>query len=370
MFFILFFIIGIFFVLSGGNFFIYITLVKMFDVGPRGRIFLLYIFGFLSISFFLSSVLLYNFQVPFFKIYYLFSALWIGISFYLMQFSVIAWLIWIFANFWDIRISNRALGLFVLAGALAISVYGVYNTQKIIIKEIRVGVRGLPEAWQDKTALQITDAHLGAINGIRFSKNIAAAANKVKPDVVFITGDLYDGTLDNNSAQISPLDGISAPDGIYMVSGNHENYVGMEKVGKELENTKIRLIDDEILILNGVQLAGIGYPVNEQPKNYDSYLEKINPDLPAILLYHSPDLKEIKSAIKYGVDLQLSGHTHRGQLFPANFITGLIFQGLDYGLHTFGDFSIYTSCGVGTWGPPMKTTCRPEIIAIKFFNLR
>ncbi|MFH0856693.1 MAG: hypothetical protein V1860_02235 [bacterium] len=153
-------------------------------------------------------------------------------------------------------------------------------------------------------------------------------------------------------------------DKIFYVIGNHETYLGVEKAFQVLKETNVTALDDKMVEINGLQILGISY-AQDAAKDFKKIAarENYNPDKPCILLYHSPT--HLKEARELGFDLQLSGHTHLGQLFPFSFITKLIYGAYDYGLHEIGDFSIYTTNGAGTWGPPMRTGNRPEIAVFK-----
>jgi predicted MPP superfamily phosphohydrolase len=146
-------------------------------------------------------------------------------------------------------------------------------------------------------------------------------------------------------------------------------------------------LDNEVVDLEGLQLVGISFPPFEGPraaKNPIQLKGELDEGKPSILMYHTPtDVGHTKNnprerhyetywtpntrfafARENGIDLQLSGHSHKGQLFPFGFITRLTYKGYDYGLHKEGAFTLYTSSGVGTWGPPMRTGCTPEIVVI------
>lgn len=181
-----------------------------------------------------------------------------------------------------------------------------------------------------------------------------------KADFVFITGDLFDGTGDDLYRFIEPLTRLKVP--IYYITGNHETYLGVEKAVAAIEKTKIKLLRDEIVDLGGIQLIGIDYPQRGWKKDIAPVLEKIDRTKPSILLYHEP--AQIETAKRFDVSLQLAGHTHNGQMWPMKIFTFLIYKGFDHGLHQMGDFSLYTTSGAGTWGPPMRIGSTPEIVII------
>jgi uncharacterized protein len=246
------------------------------------------------------------------------------------------------------------------------SIYGVWNALHPRLKYITVTIPNLPEQWKGKKIVQVSDTHLGHLYGVDFAEKVAMMVDSVEPDIVAITGDIFDGmdaSLDNFA---KPLSDIKAKKGIFYITGNHETYLGAEKVARSLKKTDIRLLNDEVVDVDGLKVVGILYPDRSGTnKDVPAILEKLKKDFsgqPTIFLFHSPTY--IKEAKRAGVNLQLSGHTHRGQLFPLNAITHLVYGRYHNGLHTGGSYSIYTTNGTGTWGPLMRTGHRPEIVVI------
>jgi uncharacterized protein len=159
---------------------------------------------------------------------------------------------------------------------------------------------------------------------------------------------------------IAPFSRIKAP--IIYILGNHETYLGVDKVERVIRKTKIKLLRDQIVEIGGLQIIGIDYPPREQSKNLEPVLETMDKGKPTILLFHRPS--QVETARRYPIALQLSGHCHNGQMYPMQIFNYLAFKGLSHGLHQFGDFTIYTTSGVGTWGPPMRIGSTAEIVII------
>lgn len=206
---------------------------------------------------------------------------------------------------------------------------------------------------------------MGHIHGMDFLANIVKQLNTINPEMVVITGDLFDGMDGKLTSLLRPLNDLTPPSGIYFVTGNHETLIGSDKVIEALQSTNITVLNNKCITLHGLQLVGIGYPPWGERTDIRTIIGSINyfdKNQPSILLYHEP--KYIDQAKEMGIHLMLSGHTHKGQLFPFGFITSLVYGGHDYGLYTDGDFSQYTSSGIGTWGPPMRTGNAPEIVVI------
>lgn len=156
---------------------------------------------------------------------------------------------------------------------------------------------------------------------------------------------------------------MSAPRGVYYSFGNHDLYLGFDRA-KELLKEPVQVLDNRLVTVDGLQIIGLSYSFNKDFDLEKEILEQVgyNQSQPSILLFHEP--KNILLAKNAKIDLQLSGHTHRGQLFPINWIVRGIYQGYGYGLFQEGDFSLIVTNGVGTWGPPLRTSGRGEIVKI------
>lgn len=178
-----------------------------------------------------------------------------------------------------------------------------------------------------------------------------------------------------------------AKNAILFVTGNHENYIGLNRALSVLGKTRINILHNEAIDIDGLQIIGISYPGVKEIDEIQGLakLSQNSPSkIPRILLFHTPTSinpgdgdgadrhfatywvpdTSYSAARKLAVDLQLSGHTHAGQIFPFGYLTRLLYKNFDYGLRRLNGFSIYTTCGVGTWGPPMRTGNQPEIVVL------
>lgn len=348
---------------------LYKSIVKFFGVvSPVIKKLLIGILIFLSVAFILSTLWSRFQDNLFIRIFYIFSGIWYGLFLYLLIASLGVWIIiWILkAAGVQVNITPIASIAFILA--LSYTAWGVWNAFHPIVKNIEVNIKNLPSQWQGKTIVQLSDVHLGHVHRPAFMKRIAEDTNALKPDIIFITGDLFDGMGDSLIDFVEPINELQAPEGIYFVTGNHETYLGLQKAYSILAKTKIKILNNELVNIDGLQIIGLSYPALGEEKNIKSSiaaLKDFDPSGPSILLYHSPYPSSIKQAKEAGINLQLSGHTHQGQVFPFEFISWLVYQGFDYGLHKGGNFSEYTTNGQGTWGPPLRTGNTPEIPFIK-----
>ncbi len=344
----------------------YFSLVKFFDVANLAvRNILLGSLIFLGASFILSMMLSHWRDNLFTRAYYLFSGVWVGLLINLLLFLVVGWLVVWLGKLGNVAIKGEIIGIIVVVFAIAYSVYGAWNAFNPFVKQIDVSIENLPKEWVGKKIVQLSDIHLGHVYQDQYMVKIAEKVNALKPDVIVITGDLFDGTDGKLDIFVKPLNMLSAPKGVFYVTGNHETYLGLEETFNILKKTKLIPLRDEVKNVDGLQFIGIDYPERMETKDVAQVIgkmENFDSTKPSVLLWHIPT--QIAAIKKLGISLQLSGHTHEGQLFPFGIITHFLFKGYDYGLKKEGSFSIYTSSGLGGWGPPMRTQQRSEIVEI------
>jgi predicted MPP superfamily phosphohydrolase len=212
----------------------------------------------------------------------------------------------------------------------------------------------------------VSDLHLGHVRGSEFARNLVATIRQLRPEIVFLAGDLYDGAFADLDELAGPLRSLNAPLGNYFVAGNHEEMHNHHGHLRAAQNAGLRLLNNEKIIVDGLQIVGVHHYDAARPERLSKVLESaaIDRSQPSVLIVHAPD--QLATAEQAGISLQLSGHTHRGQFFPWTWITGLIYKQFVYGLQRFGDMVVYTSSGAGTWGPPLRVGSRPEIVLIQF----
>jgi predicted MPP superfamily phosphohydrolase len=356
-------------ILFGGHLFLYRSFVRFFGISSAGlKNILLAIFIFLSLSFIIASFWSRWQDNLVSRFFYLFSGLWLGLAIYLVFAALLVWLVIGFGKISGISLNIFALALTVFLAAGIYSGWGAWNAFHPVIKNVEVKIKNLPESWRGKTIVQISDLHLGLVQRPSFLRAIAKKVNQVEPDLILFTGDLFDGMGDNLPEFIGPFNILEAKQGIFFVTGNHETYLGIDKAFAILKETKIKILNDELVDLAGLQIIGLGYPKMNDKKSVAGVIKNLKDfdvKKPSILLYHAPFASDVTEAKNAGVSLYLAGHTHQGQLYPFSFITKLVYKGYDYGLRQESNFSIYTSAGAGTWGPAMRTGNRPEIVVIK-----
>lgn len=306
----------------------------------------------LTVLFPVASIIERSFSNGFIRAFYTISAIWIGMIFFLF-FSLV--IFEIFNAF--IKIPKYEAGIFILIAAGIITFISIITALNISIQTIQIPMENLDK---DYKIVQLSDVHIGTVHNSRYLKNIVADVNSIDPDFVVITGDLFDGSGKLVEYNISSLNDINAD--IFFVTGNHERYIGLDEVFGLLNKTKIKIIRNQVIDYGGIQIVGVDDGENEFTKE-NPVLKglEISKSMPSILLFHRPiGLEDANNA---GIDLQLSGHTHRGQMFPFTIFVKLFYP-KDHGLYKYKDLNLYVSQGTGTWGPPMRFLSRSEITVI------
>lgn len=275
---------------------------------------------------------------------------------------------------------DRRLALSRIVGGLGAAVglgegtYGLTQALGAIpVEQVTILLRRLPERLSGLTIVQISDVHIGPTMGRTWLAGVVAKVNALSPDVVAITGDLVDGSVDDLRNEIAPLGELRAKHGVFFVTGNHEYYSGAEAWCAHLRSLGVRVLDNERVRIGGERdgqddgasfdLAGVN-DFNAPARGHDlaKALAGRDPSRELVLLAHQP--RSITEAAAHGVGLQLSGHTHAGQMFPWNLLVKLQ-QPFVAGLHRVRDTWVYVHRGTGFWGPPMRVGAAPEIARIE-----
>lgn len=261
------------------------------------------------------------------------------------------------------------------AGALAVgggaAAFGSYRAfTPPAVSEVPIRLPGLPKALDGFTIVQLSDIHIGAVIQERFLDRLVDAANGAKPDLVAITGDLVDGKPDSLGGFVQRLSRLRSRHGTYFVSGNHDYYSGWETWAQVLPGVGFTVLRNRFVTIGDAggsfDLIGVddwgsrwggtgGYDLDAATAGRD-------PERASVLLAHQPNGLELAAEKRIG--LQLSGHTHGGQMFPGTLIGEVIWGSRNAGLSRLQDTQLYTSRGCGFVGPPVRVGAPPEVVKL------
>lgn len=282
---------------------------------------------------------------------YAVSAFWLGMSAYILLFFAVYLIGRLF-----IQIPSQTAGILIVGTALIISIYATFNTTKLKTEQINIPLNGLKSNIR---AVQISDVHLGPIRKFGFIRKMVNRILDLDPEIVFITGDLFDGSSKLPDNILKDFNRIKVP--ILFIMGNHDFYQGLNEVSNFMSTTPITILNNQTVDFKELQVVGV--PFSWDRKYLEETLKNIDYDQnkPNILLYHLPS--EFEAAADAGIDIQLSGHTHAGQFLPFNYFVKLMFPYISGLYENKGSF-LYVSQGTGTLLPPMRLGSRCEITLI------
>jgi uncharacterized protein len=263
----------------------------------------------------------------------------------------------------------RALAVGVGSVVAGLSAVGVHSALAgLRIKDVPVRIPNLPPALAGLRLVQISDLHIGPLLHKQWVSGVVERVRALRPDLVAITGDLVDGTVDELREHVAPLALLAeAPRGVYFTTGNHEYYSGVDEWLRHLPTLGIRpLANERVEVAPGLDVAGIHDPTGRgrYAPDLPRALEGRDAGRPVVLLAHQP--RQFAEAARHAVSLTLSGHTHGGQIWPFSWLVALV-QPYIAGLHRSGESQLYVSRGTGFWGPPMRVFAPAEITLLRLF---
>ena len=320
----------------------------------------------LTISFIVTTLLGFHQTNALLRILYRVSAIWLGVLSFTFFASVACWCIYVPLMLFGLGADQRLIVVVVFGLAFLASVYGLVNAAWIRVTRITVNLPDLPEAWRGRRAALVTDLHLGNVRGRPFTRRIVARLQRLQPDAVFISGDMFDGTEADLDWLVAPWSKLSVPRGTYFVTGNHEEFSSHNEFLDAIGRTGVRVLTNEKVDVDGLQIVGVHDGEAGEPQTLRAVLQSTQLDnrRPSILLAHQPSNPAI--AAEAGISLQLSGHTHGGQIWPWSWVAALVHGRFNYGLNRLGELQVFTSSGVGTWGMPMRVGTKSEIVMLRF----
>lgn len=284
---------------------------------------------------------------------YVLASTWLGVLFLLLTASLLykAQQL-VFGHNLNIYFALHAL-------ALIMSAYALLNARRLETNTIEIPIRGLAKPIR---VAHLSDIHIGTVHRATYLQRVVVATNAESPDLVLVTGDLFDGSAPIHEEMLRPLDELTAP--AYFSTGNHEEYEGLPLVYETIANLKLQLLANDTAEFDGVQVIGVSDRESlPKEQSLNTILPTLNYDKekPTILMYHTP--VEWEQARAAGIDLMLSGHTHNGQVWPFTILVHFAFKyvvGLFKEKHQY----LHISSGTGTWGPPMRLGSRNQIVIL------
>ncbi len=345
--------------LSTSIYMVYLLLSAFFSATSLSKWFILGGLIVICVSFMFFLFFVRTSTNPIIHWLYIILSLLIGLLFYL---TIFAFLFQI-AKVVKLDVAPLLLSRIGIAASILLFIIGLFNAAFPVVRNLSVHMAGLSQSWQGKKIVQISDLHLGAIYDTGFLNRQITTINALNPDLIVITGDLFDDT-ENHITDFGPeLAKLKAKEGVIFIPGNHDVALGMEKVEPALREAGITILKDQAVTINGLEVIGLDLhhlienDNNPNVANLAPYTGQAR-----LLLKHVP--MDITWAKNLNIDLQLSGHSHNGQMFPLSILTYLFYGKYQYGFYTDGNYNIYTSSGLGSWGPPVRTFNPAEIVSI------
>ena len=323
------------------------------------------VFPLLTVAFLVTSIVGWRYSNYWNGLAYRISALWLGVLNYTFFAAIAAWIFSGAAALLSFHIDSRRVAAAFFGAAVLASIYGFANASWLRVTRRTVKLANLPATWRGRDVALVTDLHLGNIRGPAFSRRVVAKLQQLQAQAVFISGDLFDGPKVDHAAFVEPWKDISVPAGIYFVTGNHEEYTDGAQYLKAIESAGIRVLNNEKVEVDGLQVAGIHDAELHEPAAYRRLLQAAGLDRnrACILLAHQPLHLAIPEG--EGISLLVCGHTHGGQIWPWTLAAARVHGRFVRGLNRFGKMQVLTSNGVGTWGAPMRVGTKSEIVVIR-----
>ncbi|MFJ9345804.1 metallophosphoesterase [Streptomyces sp. NPDC101237] len=266
---------------------------------------------------------------------------------------------------------SRFVGGAAATAAVATVGLGTYGVLRgPAVRRVTVPLAKLPRSADGYRIAVVSDIHLGPVLGRGFAQRVVDTINATQPDLIAVVGDLVDGSVKDLGPAAAPLAGLSARHGAYFVTGNHEYFSGADQWVEEVRRLGLRPLQNARTELAGFDLAGVNDIAGESSgrgPDFDRALGDRDPARACVLLAHQP--VQIHEAVRHHVDLQLSGHTHGGQLWPGDLIAAAANPTVA-GLDRYGDTQLYVSRGAGAWGPPTRVGAPSDITVIELASKR
>lgn len=261
---------------------------------------------------------------------------------------------------------SRVVGGAAAAAALATVGYGTANVLSgPSVKRVTVPLAKLPRAAHGYRIAVVSDIHLGPLLGRAHAQRVVDTINSTNPDLIAVVGDLVDGTVADLGPAAEPLAGLKARHGSYFVTGNHEYFGDAGEWIDHVRELGLHPLENARVEIDGFDLVGVNDIAGEeegQGPDFEKALGGRDPARASVLMAHQPVV--IHDAVKHGIGLQLSGHTHGGQMWPVNYIAQASNPTLA-GLEQYGDTALYVTRGAGAWGPPVRVGAPSDVTVVQ-----
>jgi predicted MPP superfamily phosphohydrolase len=341
----------------GLHYFVYKSLTHSLVQASGMKRGLKWFFWLSGLSFIVSMVLSRGYNIHFLNHY---AYTWLGViaiafSFFLVQ--------RILALIFDRH--ARTLSIITLALVALVSIYSLINGLSApVVKRLTIPIKKLPAELNQFKLIHLSDLHLESYKSKGVIKKIVDQVNELQPDLVVLTGDIIDGGAAGEPLFCKELKRIKSKYGVIATAGNHEYYVGMKTFSELAQCAGITILDNKsITIADSLQIIGLdddeGFRFEARGPKLDEALKHCDKNKPMILLYHRP--LRFAEAVSKGIDLQLSGHTHAGQIPPMDLLVQIVYK-YPFGLYEKEGSYIYTTSGTGYWGPAMRFLSKNEIV--------
>jgi predicted MPP superfamily phosphohydrolase len=363
---------------------VYATIVYFL---PNNWPWLRWLFIVASLGFVIASIIGIRFNNWLTNVLYYLSSVWLGLFNFLFLSTILIWLLFAVGKLLNFSLPWPALLLILIGLSLVFCLYAIINANYLRVKTYEVGIPNLPASWQGRTAVWVSDTHLGPVRQAGFAQMVVDKIKVLRPDIVFVGGDLFDGTAGDLAGLAAPFSQLQPPLGVYFITGNHEEFHSAGEYLTAVKALGMRVLANESVEVDGLTIVGVNFhdganpdrlkkivamiginfsngPVYERFK--DAFSNITDKSRPSILLNHYPG--NLAVASDAGINLQLSGHSHHGQIWPHNHFSSWIFHGYDYGRRQYQEMAVIVSGGAGTWGPPLRLAADPDILLIKFSN--
>jgi predicted MPP superfamily phosphohydrolase len=319
----------------------------------------------LSAAFIFSMLAGMRFSGLWLRIWYRVSAVWLAVLNFLLFAAMACWIALAITKGLGLNLDRKRIGETFYGLAVLVSGYGLLNAAWLRVTRVVVPLPHLPAAWHGREVVLVSDMHLGNFRGAGFARRVVNKIRSLQPYAVLVCGDVFDGPKADYDRLVEPCRDLTAPAGVYFITGNHEEFTDRAKYIAAIARAGLRVLRNEKVTVEGLQIIGVLDGESVEPEQLRKVLTNsaIDPRQPSILLSHRPGHLSIVEAA--GVSLQVSGHTHEGQMWPWVWVAHRVHGPFAYGLNRLGNLLVLTSSGAGTWGPPVRVGTKSEIVLIR-----